>query len=303
MFDQSKGEHIQPTGSGKKPLPIHTEDISKLNTEEIQSLIEEINADEVSLELQIEELKRVKEDLKQTRDKFQALRETVPVGYFTIDKELNILEASAAGVKMLGADSLILRWSKITDFVAHNQQSQDIFHMHIRDIFNTGFRKECELEMQRNDGSRFPAIIQIALAETASGQQKQLRIAITDITEQKHTEEFNLNSQRRMLEILESITDGFLVLDRNWKAIYVNRQSASILNFKPEDLIGQNLWEKYPQLIGSELESKYRKAMTERQPQEFDFKIGFTNKLYRVRVVPSKEGITTYWVDITRTNP
>ena len=71
-------------------------------------------------------------------------------------------------------------------------------------------------------------------------------------------------------EILESISDGFYALDRDWRFIYVNKRAASNLGLEPQDIIGQNIWEKFPQIIGPEHEIHYRKAMQEGKSQEFE---------------------------------
>jgi PAS domain S-box-containing protein len=100
-------------------------------------------------------------------------------------------------------------------------------------------------------------------------------------------------------EILESISDGFFALDSGWCFTYINKQAASNLGFKTEDLIGQNLWEKFPQFMGAELELKCRKAMTKKQPQELEVQGPVTRQWHNVRVYPSEEGISVYWQDIT----
>ena len=100
-------------------------------------------------------------------------------------------------------------------------------------------------------------------------------------------------------EILEGMSDGFFALDHDWRFIYINERAASNLGFKPQDLIGQNLWEKLPQIIGTEHEVNYRKAMSEGQPQEFEWYSVLTHKWYNIRVSPSKEGISVFWQDFT----
>src|SRR5205085_1982892 len=44
------------------------------------------------------------------------------------------------------------------------------------------------------------------------------------------TERVRAEKDLRAADILESITEGFFALDRNWRFTYVNREGASILN-------------------------------------------------------------------------
>lgn len=60
--------------------------------------------------------------------------------------------------------------------------------------------------------------------------------------------------------ILESITDAFFCLNREWEFTYINRRAKQLLGRQRNDLLGKNIWALYPQLAGSEFEELYRKA-------------------------------------------
>jgi PAS domain S-box-containing protein len=125
-------------------------------------------------------------------------------------------------------------------------------------------------------------------------------VAVTmDITERKIAEEELDLCNSKIAEILESIQDGFFALDRNWRFIYVNKRAAASLGFEPEDLIGQNLWEKFPGVRGTAYETAYCKAMEDREIQHFEIKGVLTDGWYDISVYPSVEGISVYWQDIT----
>jgi PAS domain S-box-containing protein len=64
-------------------------------------------------------------------------------------------------------------------------------------------------------------------------------------------------------EILESISDGFYAIDRDWRIAYVNERAAANIGLKPGDLIGLNLWERFPDIVGTQNENYYRRAMAE----------------------------------------
>ncbi len=49
-------------------------------------------------------------------------------------------------------------------------------------------------------------------------------------------------------EILDSIRDGFFVLDADWRFLYINECAARIGDDKPSDLIGRSIWEVMPNL-------------------------------------------------------
>ncbi len=105
----------------------------------------------------------------------------------------------------------------------------------------------------------------------------------------------------RAAEILESIQDGFFALGRDWRFTYLNKRAAAIVGLLPEQLIGKNIWELYPQLLGTELERAYRDAMHDRVPTQFEH-VGLYTRLWcEIRVFPSSDGgISVYWLDRTK---
>lgn len=65
----------------------------------------------------------------------------------------------------------------------------------------------------------------------------------------------------RASEILESITEGFFSLGRDWRFEYVNPEATRILGRDAVDLVGQTLWEAYPGLENTEFDRGYHRAM------------------------------------------
>jgi signal transduction histidine kinase len=100
-------------------------------------------------------------------------------------------------------------------------------------------------------------------------------------------------------DILESISDGFFALDRDWRFIYINQRAASNLGMTPEELTGKTFWEKFPKNLILDHEIYIRRAMEQGQPQEFDSLDILTDKCYHARIYPFASKIMVYWQDIT----
>jgi PAS domain S-box-containing protein len=99
-------------------------------------------------------------------------------------------------------------------------------------------------------------------------------------------------------ELAESIHDGFFELDREWRFTYINQRAASNVGRTPAELIGKNIWETFPQVLATPHEQHYRQVMEQRQPVDFEIHGALTHKWYTIRVYPSNEGITVFWIDI-----
>ncbi len=120
-----------------------------------------------------------------------------------------------------------------------------------------------------------------------------------DFVERIHVQYALQEAHERRTEVLESIQDGFFALDREWRFVYVNSRAAANVDTMPAALIGQNLWEKFPGILGTAHETNYRKAMDDRVPLHFEMEGVLGPGSYDIRVSPSAEGISVYWLDIS----
>ena len=59
-----------------------------------------------------------------------------------------------------------------------------------------------------------------------------------------------------MTSILESIRDAFFALDRDWRITYVNSEAVLLLRKSREELMGGNLWELFPEAVGTEFQEQ-----------------------------------------------
>ncbi len=133
-------------------------------------------------------------------------------------------------------------------------------------------------------------------------QDKPVRIVGVnmDITERKRVEEERRQSEQRTRSVLESITDAFFAVDRDWRFSYVNPQAERLLDRKPGDLLGQVVWDVYPGLIDSEFEKAYRRVATERITLSLTSYYPDHNRWYEVHVYPAPDGgISIYFQDVS----
>lgn len=102
--------------------------------------------------------------------------------------------------------------------------------------------------------------------------------------------------------ILDNIRDGFYALDKEWRFTYVNRRGKEILRplcTDPEQLIGKNIWAEFPSAAGSDWERNYHRAAREQATVEFETRFEPLHAWFEVRVYPSADGLSVYFLDIT----
>ena len=119
-----------------------------------------------------------------------------------------------------------------------------------------------------------------------------------DIHDRK-TSELELSKARRDLsDILESITESFIALDRDWRFVYVNAQVAKRLQVSREDLIGRNIWESVEEIVKTLFYPKYRQVMEQRVPLQFE--VAYPgDRWFEVHAHPTEAGMSAYIVDKT----
>lgn len=126
---------------------------------------------------------------------------------------------------------------------------------------------------------------------------------VRDVTEQvrqsaAHAEE--ARARREIEAILESITDAFFTVDREWRFTYVNRRAEEILRRHREELIGHCVWEAFPDVFGTTFEREFRRAMTEQTAVEFETCYEPLGIWVDVRAYPAVDALSVYFRDITR---
>ncbi|MDX2232004.1 MAG: PAS domain S-box protein [Leptolyngbyaceae cyanobacterium bins.349] len=119
-----------------------------------------------------------------------------------------------------------------------------------------------------------------------------------DITDRKQVEEALRAANRQIGNILESIADVFISIDRNWRLTYLNQRATQLLGRSPEQLLQGHLWDVLPELIGTEFESESRKSIENQLPVTFEEFYPFLKSWFEIRMFPSADGLSIFLVDI-----
>jgi PAS domain S-box-containing protein len=109
--------------------------------------------------------------------------------------------------------------------------------------------------------------------------------------------------QKAVLEratLLESITDAFFALDRQWRHTYVNQRALDYYNMKRADLLGRSLWEVFPAMQGTVFESQFRLALREQHSVSFEILAPVMERWLEVHAYPTPQGLAVNFRDISR---
>jgi PAS domain S-box-containing protein len=106
-------------------------------------------------------------------------------------------------------------------------------------------------------------------------------------------------AQVRISNILESITDGFFALDREWRFTYINQQAEPLLKRKREEMLGKNVWDEFPEAVSTNFYLQYHKAAAQQVSVAFEEYFPLLDSWFEVHAYPSQDGLSVYFHDIT----
>ena len=99
--------------------------------------------------------------------------------------------------------------------------------------------------------------------------------------------------------VLESITEGFVAVDAQWRFTYVNAAAEKMYSMPREQLLGRELWVMFPELTGSAFEAPYRRAMSQRERIDIEGPYEPIGGWFDVRVYPIEGGgLSFYFRDV-----
>ncbi|HYC02037.1 MAG TPA: ATP-binding protein [Azospirillaceae bacterium] len=100
--------------------------------------------------------------------------------------------------------------------------------------------------------------------------------------------------------ILESITDAFYALDRDWRFTFVNHRAEEYFGVPRTDLLGRGIWDAFPVMRGTAFEREYRRAMGEGRTVAFQVPSPFSRRWVEVHAYPAEDqGLAVYFRDVT----
>jgi PAS domain S-box-containing protein len=175
-------------------------------------LLHELQVHQVELEMQNAELQEGRDRMEMLLAKYTDLYDFAPVAYFSLDEQARILDVNLTGAALLGVDRSRLINRRLPPFVA--PANRPGFLAFLEHVFSGAGKHVFEAMLQREGGSSFWASFHGTAAISASDPRKWCRLAVSDITALKESEE----AQRRL--------EALAVANRELKQEIVRRQTV-----------------------------------------------------------------------------
>jgi two-component system, cell cycle sensor histidine kinase and response regulator CckA len=214
----------EKTGSGAS-------DASTLPSDDLRSLIHELQVHQIELEMQNDELRRAQLALEESRDRYLDLYDYAPVAYFTLDRKGVVLQTNLTAVRLLEKERELLISKPFSRFLS--QEDADTFYLHLNRVLETGAKQTCQVKLVKKDGALIYAQLESVQIPDIDGQRNLCRTVVSDISDLKKAEAFLAQSQR--LRSLGEMASGVAHNFNNILQIVVGNLELTFMDIETGD--------------------------------------------------------------------
>jgi PAS domain S-box-containing protein len=230
---------------------------------------------------------RFRREADAENDSLARLLAQIPEAIFCFDGNWIITYANAEAIRISRIQPADLQrktyWELFPDVVGTDLQRTCLDAMHSRVSQQVEYFSE-SLGMW----------VDICVLPTEDG----ISLYYRDITARRRAEERRDQAVSQLEQIFDSDADSIVCIDRNWNCTFANRAALSIL--KTNNLVGENLWERFPSNRQEPFRSNYLAAMEQRIPTEFEAYYPEPLDIwFKVSARPYEDGIIIFSSDIT----
>jgi PAS domain S-box-containing protein len=185
--ENSDGSELRHRAEKQKQTePAGPEEIDGMSTKDMAKMIHELRVHQIELKMQNEELRRIQEELEEARDRYSHLFDFSPVGYLTVNEKGIVEGANLTFATLMGMERSAVVGKPFSRFV--QREDQDVYYLNSQRLLESGALQSFTLRLTKNDGSDFFANLECMLIRENVSAPKQIRIVVSDITEQKKLE-------------------------------------------------------------------------------------------------------------------
>lgn len=103
----------------------------------------------------------------------------------------------------------------------------------------------------------------------------------------------------RLESVLAGINDQFIVLDREWCYTFINDQVMKVTGKRKEELLGNNVWDLFPDVVGSNFYIECHRAVAQQTVVRVELFYSPWQLWFENRIYPFADGVTIFVTDIT----
>lgn len=235
--------------------------------------------------------------LAESERRFRELAESMPLIVWTALPSGEVDYQSSAVLDFTGKTRDELKGEGWLD-VLHPDDRDSTVAAWTRSV-QSGDPYEIQFRIRRHDGAYHWHLNRAVPLRNDDGEIVKWFGSSTDIHDQLEVEREAHALSQRMARTLESMSDAFLLLDHDWNILFINAVGEELVERAREELLGRNLWEEFPEAVGSTFEVEYRRAQETGKPTSIIEYFPPLERWLNVRTFPSDDGLAIYFRDVT----
>ena len=171
--------------------------------------------------------------LKEAAGRLAAVIDTSLDGVITADDEGTILEFNPAAERMFGVSAAEVVGASVDLVVPAERRAalRRLLAGEDRELLG----RRLEMNARRADGEEFP--VELAITRIQADPPRFSGF-IRDMRDTRSAQLALAESERRYRQIVETTSEGIWTIDAEARTTFVNRRTADILGYEPEELVG-----------------------------------------------------------------
>jgi PAS domain S-box-containing protein len=130
------------------------------------------------------------------------------------------------------------------------------------------------------------------------GEPWAIAAVVADVTRRSQLEAGLLRATE-VVDIFDHVSDGVVVLTRDWKYAYLNTRAAAMFGRNRDSLLGRHIWTEFPEGVGQPFHLRYEEAMASGEAVTFVDYYPPWDRWFENRVYPSEHGLAIFFHDVT----
>jgi PAS domain S-box-containing protein len=234
--------------------------------------------------------------LAESEANLKAIFDATTHSYFLVDKNCKILKFNRMAAQMVKTihKATLREGDNMLDYA--DPQLVDDFKVSLQQALQ-GIRVSKQRHANHPNSTRWYDVQYLPVLR--NNQVYAVAFVSADITDRKQAEEEVRNYADRLNDILENITDGFFTVNRDWRLTRVNQVFEKTLKRKREELIGEVVWDVFPEAVKLKFYEEYSKTMDHGVEVHFEEYFPPLDIWFEAHAYPAEDGISVYFRDIT----
>ena len=245
----------------------------------------------------ISELKNAQKLVEENEKMYHEIVSKSP-NLILIQREGIILYANKSGEALTGYTQDEVVGRSVLDFVeAHHRKTVEA-----NTIKRTRGEEipDYEIQIVTKTGERKDVLVRGTLLKYR-GQTAIMNILV-DFTHRRKVEKALKESEEMLQQTLDSMMEGFQIISREWRYVYINDSGVKHSRRSREELIGKTMMECYPGIEKTEMFNELNRCMKNRIPSRFENEFEYpdgTKARFLLSIHPHRQGIFVLSEDIT----